>query len=154
MWLQVVWSAWLSTLGHAPSVMDLADSQNVHNFADSASALVDQFVPVSFQVCLLLLFAATEHVVCRHCLLPLVMPNAVHVFLLYAATVCCYRVAALYFCYCALLMSAAAGQCYCTLIVFCCIAAGALCCYCHLSLVTLCVGCACAQWMLCLCPSA
>ena len=37
--------------------MDLADSQNVHNFADSASALVDKFVPVSLQVCLLLLFA-------------------------------------------------------------------------------------------------
>lgn len=51
--LQVVWSAWLSTLGHAPSVMDLADSQNVHQFTDTASLMVDKFVPVSFQVCLL-----------------------------------------------------------------------------------------------------
>ncbi len=51
---QVVWSAWLSTLGHAPSVMDLADTANVHHLADTASNLVDKFVPVSFQVCLLL----------------------------------------------------------------------------------------------------
>lgn len=53
MLLQVVWSAWLSTLGHAPSVMDLADSQNLHHFTDTASIMVDKFVPVSFQVCLL-----------------------------------------------------------------------------------------------------
>ncbi|KAL3135967.1 hypothetical protein ABBQ32_007009 [Trebouxia sp. C0010 RCD-2024] len=43
--VQVVWSAWLSTLGHAPSVMDLADSQNVHQFTDTASLMVDKFVP-------------------------------------------------------------------------------------------------------------
>ncbi|KAL0022613.1 hypothetical protein WJX77_010031 [Trebouxia sp. C0004] len=47
--VQVVWSAWLSTLGHAPSVMDLADTVNVHHLADTASNLVDKFVPVSFQ---------------------------------------------------------------------------------------------------------
>ncbi|DBA65533.1 TPA: hypothetical protein ACH3X2_003143 [Trebouxia sp. C0005] len=43
--VQVVWSAWLSTLGHAPSVMDLADTANVHHIADTASNLVDQVVP-------------------------------------------------------------------------------------------------------------
>lgn len=47
--VQVVWSAWLSTLGHAPSVVDLADTANVHQLADTASNLVDKFVPVSFQ---------------------------------------------------------------------------------------------------------
>jgi hypothetical protein len=34
--------------------MDLADTANVHHLADTASNLVDKFVPVSFQVCLLL----------------------------------------------------------------------------------------------------
>lgn len=48
--LQVVWSAWLSTLGHAPSVMELADTTNVHGLVDAASSMVDKFVPVSFQV--------------------------------------------------------------------------------------------------------
>ena len=93
--LQVVWSAWLSTLGHAPSVMDLADSQNVHNFTDSASSLVDQFVPVSLQVCLLPLSVATGHSMYGHCWLLLSMVSA-------AATFCCC-------CYCLLLLSAAAA---------------------------------------------
>lgn len=34
--------------------MDLADTANVHHIADTASNLVDQVVPVSFLVCLLL----------------------------------------------------------------------------------------------------
>ncbi len=34
--------------------MDLADTANVHHLADTASNLVDKFVPVSFQVCVLL----------------------------------------------------------------------------------------------------
>lgn len=59
--LQVVWSAWLSTLGHAPSVMELAESQNVHVFTDTASSMVDKFVPVSLQVCLLLPPDATAY---------------------------------------------------------------------------------------------
>ena len=90
---QVVWSAWLSTLGHAPSVMDLADSQNVHNFTDSASSLVDQFVPVSLQVCLLPLSVVTAHSMYDDCWQSLSVISA-------AATVCCC-------CYCLLLLSAA-----------------------------------------------
>ena len=47
--LQVVWSAWLSTLGHAPSIADLADQGG---FGHAVSDLVSQFVPVSHaQVC-------------------------------------------------------------------------------------------------------
>ena len=46
----MVWSAWLSTLGHAPSIADLADTTAVHHLEDTASNLVEQFVPVSFQV--------------------------------------------------------------------------------------------------------
>ena len=45
--MQVVWSAWLSTLGHAPSVVDLAQSAPVEHFTDAASSLVEQFMPVS-----------------------------------------------------------------------------------------------------------
>lgn len=93
--MQVVWSAWLSTLGHAPSVMDLADSQNMHNFTDSASSLVDQFVPVSLQVCLLPLSVVTAHSMYDDCWQSLSAISA-------AATVCCC-------CYCLLLLSAAAA---------------------------------------------
>ena len=71
MLLQVVWAAWLSTLGHAPSVMDLADSQNVHQFTDTASIMVDKFVPVSFQVCLLLMSPFMNH--CHQSLSPVVV---------------------------------------------------------------------------------
>ena len=47
--LQVVWSAWLSTLGHAPSITDLADQGGLGH---TVSDLVSQFVPVSrAQVC-------------------------------------------------------------------------------------------------------
>ena len=47
--LQVVWSAWLSTLGHAPSIADLADQGG---FSHTVSDMVLQFVPVSrAQVC-------------------------------------------------------------------------------------------------------
>ena len=47
--LQVVWSAWLSTLGHAPSIAELADQGG---FGHTVSDMVSQFVPVSrAQVC-------------------------------------------------------------------------------------------------------
>lgn len=55
--VQVVWSAWLSTLGHAPSVVELAESTNLHALTDTASSLVDHFVPVSLQVCAAAAFA-------------------------------------------------------------------------------------------------
>ena len=37
----------MSTLGHAPSVVDLASSAPVEHLTDAASSLVDQFIPVS-----------------------------------------------------------------------------------------------------------
>ena len=37
----------MSTLGHAPSVVDLASSAHVEHLADAASNMVDQFIPVS-----------------------------------------------------------------------------------------------------------
>eukprot|EP00891_Asterochloris_glomerata_P002340 jgi/Astpho2/2340/Aster-05606 len=42
--VRVVWSAWLSTLGHAPSIADLADQGGLGH---TVSDLVSQFVPVS-----------------------------------------------------------------------------------------------------------
>ena len=37
----------MSTLGHAPSVVDLASSPPIEHLTDAASSLVDQFIPVS-----------------------------------------------------------------------------------------------------------
>lgn len=126
---QVVWSAWLSTLGHAPSIMDLADSQNVHNFTDSASALVDQFVPVSLQVCLLLLsvclsvcLQVSRFVCCCCCRLGLATPcNADCLLLLSAVTVCFHGndiFLPLHVCCIVLVLSTAINLCHdCTLLL-------------------------------------
>ena len=57
--------------------MDLADTANVHQLADTASNLVDKFVPVSFQVCLLLPCMAEPALVntpmCQHAHCPLTL---------------------------------------------------------------------------------
>ena len=57
--------------------MDLADTANVHQLADTASNLVDKFVPVSFQVCLLLPCMAEPALVntpmCQHAHGPLML---------------------------------------------------------------------------------
>lgn len=87
--------------------MDLADSQNVHNFTDSASAMLDQFVPVSFKVCLLLLSVVTGSNLCCYWLL-----------LLCAATVSCCRLCCIQLlcgclpcCCCPMLLLSAAFAC-------------------------------------------
>lgn len=124
MLLQVVWSAWLSTLGHAPSVMDLADSDNVHHFTDSASALVDKFVPVSFQVCLLLLSADTVHtihqvIVCQCIVLPLSALSGQCIYGWCELVLCCCFVQRCHL----LLMSASSGYtawCHYKLMLCCC----------------------------------